>query len=48
VPRRRTFASAIHGFVSLRAALTGEAGSRSTGDPSLAAPGVGRRVGRLG
>ena len=44
VPRRRTFASAIHGRRSLRAAcafalrasLTGEAVSRSTGDPSLA------------
>ena len=43
MPRRRTFASAILGLGSLRAAiafalraaLTGEAGSRSTGDPSL-------------
>jgi len=41
VPRRRAFAEAMHGLGSLhvafafRAALTGEAGSRSTGDPSL-------------
>ena len=43
MPRRRTFAEGIHALRSLRAAvafalraaLTGEAGSRSTGDPSL-------------
>jgi hypothetical protein len=43
VPPRRTFAPGIHALRSLRAAiafalraaLTGEAGSRSTGDPSL-------------
>ena len=45
MPRRRTFATGIHALRSLRAAiafalrasLTGEAGSRSTGDPSLTA-----------
>jgi hypothetical protein len=43
VPRCRTFAEGIHALRSLRAAcafalrasLTGEAGSRSTGDPAL-------------
>ena len=43
MPRRRTYATGIHALRSLRAAiafalraaLTGEAGSRSTGDPSL-------------
>jgi hypothetical protein len=43
MPRRRTFAEGIHALRSLRAAiafalraaLTVEAGSRSTGDPSL-------------
>ena len=45
VPRRRAFASAIHGLGSLRAAcafalrasLAGKTGSRGTGDPELAA-----------
>ena len=48
VPRRRTFATGILALRSLRAAiafalrasLTGEAGSRSTGDPSLTASSV--------
>ena len=52
VPRRRTFASAFHGRRSLDAAcappsmapLAGNAVSRSTGDPSLAAPSVARRA----
>jgi len=52
VPRRRTFASAFHGRRSLDAAcalpsmapLAGNAGSRSTGDPSLAAPSVAHRA----
>ena len=53
MPRRRTFAEGIHGLGSLRAAcafalraaLTGEAGSRSTGDPSLAALGAVKALG---